>query len=646
VSELGQSGAGSQTSSFVEAAGGSRVLDAHFADVGKHRSRQRRVRLLLSVLGLEVAGVVAWWATSVNWLALLENPEFAILLFVVVMIGMAAGQFAASGRSPHVMYRPEQIDVTLDDVVGLDPVKEDVVRSLNLFLAHATFAREMGGTPRRGLLFEGPPGTGKTYMAKAMAREAGVPFLFASATSFRSMFTGASERKIRRYFHELRKAARREGGAIGFIDEFDAIGGTRAGMAMTSLSSGSSAAGEGAGTMRSAFGSMESPMLVNELLVQMQSFDTPSLPERLQSSAIGVLNTFLPHRAQIQHPQPVRANVLIVASTNRAEGLDPALMRPGRFDRRISFDLPDKAGRRDLVDHFLRSKSHAEELDDDDHRDALAAITVGYSPVMLEHLLDEGLVNAVRRGSSTMSWSDIERARLVNEVGLGHAVSYTEHEKGLIATHEAGHAVVTWIVAPHRRLEVLTIIKRGGALGLLAHGDRDDVYTRSRAELDQLLQIAFGGQVAEEIFFDDISTGPAGDLAYATSLACQMVGANGMAGSLVSFAAVQNGPMDGTNIVGRVLADSEARPRVERLLDGAKSNAHAILSTNRHLVLALRDALLERHELIGSEITDILERASTMLIPEVMPAWEPELAAVIDLRDPSYDMWSDHSTSR
>ena len=152
------------------------------------------------------------------------------LLLLFSMVGVLFGATLGAGRSPHTTFRPEQIKVTFDDVKGVDPVKEDVLRSLNLFLAHRAFTDEMGGTPRRGLLFEGLPGTGKTHMAKAMAREAGVPFLFVSATSFQSMYYGATARKIRSYFKALRKAARREGGAIGFIEEIDAIAMTRGGM--------------------------------------------------------------------------------------------------------------------------------------------------------------------------------------------------------------------------------------------------------------------------------------------------------------------------------------------------------------------------------------------------------------------------------
>jgi ATP-dependent Zn protease len=297
------------------------------------------------------------------------------------------------------------------------------------------------------------------------------------------------------------------------------------------------------------------------------------------------------------------------------------LLRPGRFDRRLTFDLPAKAARRQLIDHFLVKRAHGPELADHEHRDALAAVTSGWSPARLENLLDEALINAMRRGDEAMNWRDVEAARLTAEVGAGAPVEYTEHERRLIATHEAGHATMAWLVAPQRRLEVLTIIKRGDALGMLAHGDREDVFTRSRAEMRGLMQIAFGGQVSEELFFGDVSTGPAGDLAYATNLAAQMVGAAGMAGSSVSFAAIQDNGLTGTDLVGKVLGDAKCRESVEALLDEQKGITRQLLANNRHLVTALRDALLAREELVGSEITAVLEAAAA------------EQKPVFDLRD-------------
>jgi ATP-dependent Zn protease len=222
-------------------------------------------------------------------------------------------------------------------------------------------------------------------------------------------------------------------------------------------------------------------------------------------------------------------------------------------------------------------------------------------------------------------------------VGLGQPVGYTEHEQRLIATHEAGHATVAWLVAPHRRLEILTIVKRGGALGLLAHGDREDVYTRSRTELRDLIRIAFGGQAAEEIFFGDVSTGPGSDLTYATNVAAQMVGQAGMGDTLVSFAAVQGSAFSDAGLVGRVLGDGDGRRMVERLLREQKEFVRTLLEDHRHLVEALRDALLVRHELIGHEITDVLldarERYAQLPVVAAVPGGGHEAGdGVVDLR--------------
>lgn len=602
-------------------------------DIERLRERRRRARLTGVAAVLGPVALWLWWRLLAGdpvgrpRLPEMDPLLVMIVVFYVAMLLTLALPYWGLGRSPHVVYRREQIDVRLADVKGLAPVKEDVERTLDQFRSARSFRADMGGTPRRGVLFEGPPGTGKTFMAKAMAAEAEVPFLFVSATAFQSSMYGATSRKIRAYFRALRKAARAEGGAIGFIEEIDAIATARGGMSavaappvaapltcggLTGLPAMAPAtpAAIGSGTVVSGtLVPAGTGAVVNELLVQLQSFDTPTGWQRVQAAAVDAVNLVLPARRRLPRPRPEPVDVLIIAATNRADSLDPALLRPGRFDRRLVFDLPDKAGRREIIDHYLDRKSHEEVLDDPQRRDALAGITQGYSPVALERLLDEALVNAVRRGASGMSWTDIERARLVCEVGLGQPVSYTDHERGLIATHEAGHAVTAWLVAPHRRLEILTIVKRANALGMLAHGDREDVYTRSRSELEALIQVAFGGQVAEELFYDEVSTGPAGDLTYATNVAVQMVGASGMADTLISFAAVQGSALSADNLVGKVLSDGDGRAMVERLLREQKEVTRRVLSANRHLVEALRDALVERHELIGQEITDVLVAA-------------------------------------
>jgi cell division protease FtsH len=604
------------TATVAERLGG-RLVRAFDEDVGRAREQARRARLRRLGVVLGIVGGYLWYrlldGRPVNLFTLPSLPDDPYLfllpvLLIVVLIAVVAMPLA-SGRSPHIEFRPEQIDITFDDVKGLDGIVDEVVKTLNTFLGYALFRDQLGGTPRRGLLFEGPPGTGKTHLAKAMARGAGVPFLFVSATSFQSMWYGATARRIRSYFRQLRKAARREGGAIGFIEEIDAIATVRAGMSGSTSALQSSCAGTPGELVVNELGSMDGAGgVVNELLIQLQSFDTPPAGIRAYNAVVGWLNGYLPMHRQLRKRATPYHNILVIAATNRADNLDPALLRPGRFDRRLTFEPPAKHARRELIDHFLSRKAHAPEVGRSELRDQLAGQTFGYTPVMIEHLLDEALLIALRRGHDEMHWEHIQEARLTSEVGLKNPVPYTDTERRTVATHEAGHAVVAYL-AGTRRLEVLSIVKRSSALGLLAHGDLDEVYTRTRHELQALLDIALGGMCAEELWFGESSTGPASDLAYATRLACDIVGAAGMAGSLVSLAAVESGALNTSNLVGRVLADQEARPRVDALLARSKARVRALLDANRHLVEALRDALLERDELIGDEITAVLQAA-------------------------------------
>ncbi len=354
--------------------------------------------------------------------------------------------------------------------------------------------------------------------------------------------------------------------------------------------------------------------VVNELLIQLQSFDEPTTLVRVKGWFIERLNGFLPSDFAMRKPKTTPANVLIVAATNRAADLDPALLRPGRFDRTIHFDLPGRNERRELVDYFLARKAHVPSLDKDRARDDLAAMTSGYSPVMIEHLFDEALVWALRRSGDALDERDLQQAKMTEELGLRHPTTYSTDERLRIATHEAGHATIAYLcgredgnLEPVRKLEVLSIIKRRDALGVLGHADDDERFTRTRSELLSLIRISFGGMVAEEIAFGEAGTGPSADLADATRLAAQMVGAFGMAGSLLSLEAAR-GPL-GDDMVAKVLSDEPSREAAEKILVDAKTDAERLLVRHRPIHTALRDALLDRDELVGEEILDVIRAA-------------------------------------
>ncbi len=572
-------------------------------DVGAHQKRARssrfqRLAMVLAPLAalLILRDVFAPGDTipTPHFPAGLEPMLPAIVLITVLVMVMLIPLLGA-GRSPHILYRPDELTMGFDDVRGSESLVEEVTKTLNLFLAHRTFAEQMGGSPRKAILFEGPPGTGKTYMAKAMAAEAGVPFLFVSSSAFQSMFYGQTNRKIRSYFKALRKHARREGGAIGFIEELDAIGGARG---------SGQRAGEGV------------PGVVNELLIQLQSFEQTPPWLRIKGKFVDAANTWLPAGWHMRKPVNVPANILVIGATNRASDLDSALLRPGRFDRNIYFGLPSRSGRRDIIDYYLGKKAHDAELDEPAKRETLAALTAGYSPVMIEHLMDESLVWALRRGANRLSWNDLQHAKMTEEIGLAQPVEYTEAERRTIATHEAGHATVAWLVGKGRKLEVLTIIKRKDALGLLSHSEEEERFTKTKSEVRALIDIAFGGMVAEEIFFGEASTGVASDLQAATVNACQMIGQLGMGTTLVSSAAMEY-PAGG--IVSKVLANDGGRAEVEDLLRSSKASVTQMLEEHRNVVEALRDALLEREELIGDDILEVIRGSQ----PAARPATDP-----------------------
>jgi ATP-dependent Zn protease len=589
---------------------GSQLVHNGRADVFRQRERTRLKKVLRAIIIVALFDYLLYrlWSSGFS----LGMPHFGSdaiffippLVMLVAIIGMPL-MMMMNGRSPHITVYPEQVDVGLTDIKGLDNQVEEVMRSLDVFLGYATFREELGGTPRRGILFEGPPGTGKTFLAKAMAKQAGVPFLFIPAPAFQSMWQGMSAFRIRSFFRKLRKAARKEGGAIGFIEEIDAV-------AMTRSGGGSAAAPAPTDLSRTTsafFGGGDSNNMVNELLIQMQSFDQPPLGRRIKAKIKSWVNGYLPPNWQMTPMRSEYSNILLIAATNRGDSLDAALLRPGRFDRRLYFDVPTKHERRDLIDFFLGRKAHEAELDTEDQRDRVASETFGYTPVMIEHLFDEALLVALRDGRREMRLHDVMDAKFDEEVGLKQTTSYTDFDREAVATHEAGHATVAYFLGKGRRLEVLSIIKRRGSLGLLAHSDEEERLTRTRSEIESGIAISLGGLAAEELCLGESGTGPGADLAHATGLAAQMVGSFGMAGSLISYEAVADGPLSKSNLVGKVLANTETKQKVEDILTAQRERVAAVLAENRDVHTALVQALLERDELVRDDILEVIEKA-------------------------------------
>ena len=468
----------------------------------------------------------------------------------------------------------------------------------------------MGGNPRKAILFEGPPGTGKTYMAKAMAREAGVPFLFVSSTAFQSMYYGQTGRKIRNYFKELRKAAREEGGAIGFIEEIDAIAGARSGMRQH--------AARHVLARRDPYGrSVERNSsegisgVVNELLIQLQSFDTPTGGGRI-ASCVDRLGQPLPARApaHLKKKPPSPSNILVIGATNRAADLDPALLRPGRFDRSIHFDLPSRSGRREIIDYYLDKKAHVPELDKEERRDALAAMTFGYTPVMIEHLFDEALVWALRDGRDADGLA--RRAAGEDDRGDRSEAAGRVHRRREGARSRRTRPVtrsVAYLVGQNRKLEVLSIIKRRDALGLLAHSDNEERFTRTRSELLGLDEDRVRRHDAPRSC-SSASRAPVRAATSRTRRASRRRWSARSAWPVRSCRSRRSRPARSRRASSARCSPTRTRARRSSGCSTRPRPTCTCCSTsNRHLVIALRDELLEREELVGDEIVDVLHEA-------------------------------------
>ena len=376
----------------------------------------------------------------------------------------------------------------------------------------------------------------------------------------------------------------------------------------------------GAGTMKEG-----SAGIVNELLVQMQSFDMPAPRDRFKAKIIDRVNLHLPPHRRVRHVRSPMANILIVAATNRANDLDPALLRPGRFDRTIGFTLPPRVDRMAIAGYYLDRKRHS----DDVTSTLVADVSAGYTPVRIEKLLDEALIIALRDGRTAMTTADVLSAQLVTEVGVAQEMGYHPDERRRIAIHEAGHALTA--VLTRRDVKIASILRRSAALGLVAHGDAEERFLKTPSDARDLICVALAGRAAEQQEFGEASSGISSDLAAATNIAAQLVGQLGNGPGLLSLEAASM--PTAANLVAKVLSDEPSREAAEAYMTEGAERAALMVGRYRDALYEIADELIARDEVEGDRIraivaryTDISERRGP--VPDQAAPSAPGVAGV------------------
>jgi cell division protease FtsH len=454
-----------------------------------------------------------------------------------------AGALGGFGRSRARRYEPESGKRTsFEDVAGIDEVEDEVAEIVD-FLKNPDRYRRLGAMVPKGVLLAGPPGTGKTLLARAVAGEADVPFYFVSASEFIEFIVGVGASRVR----DLFETAKNNAPAIIFIDELDAIGRTRGG----SLSVG---------------GHDEREQTLNQILTEMDGFTGTE-------------------------------NVIVLAATNRPEILDPALLRPGRFDRRLTISPPDQAGRRQILEVHVRKVRLADDVD----LDQVASATPGMVGAELANLVNEAAILAARRNHTAVQQADFSDALERIVLGSERRIVLAAAERRRTAYHEAGHALLGMLTPGADPVRKISIVPRGHALGVTFQSPDADRYSYSASYLRGRIAGMLAGRAAEELIYDDVTTGAENDLEQATGIAKQMVGRWGMS-EKVGMLSVLADPRreqplslggDGTSPATRELVETEAR----RILDQGYDQALETLRTNRQRLDALVEALLRTETL-------------------------------------------------
>ena len=521
---------------------------------------------LLSLL--DAQGVVVEARTpSTPFLGILLANVLPLVLLVGLMVWMGrrmtqgqASGLTDFGRSKARRHVSTRTDITFDDVAGADEAKTDLKEVVD-FLRFPGKYHSLGARIPKGVLLVGPPGTGKTLMARAVAGEASVPFYSISASEFVEMFVGVGASRVR----DLFERAKQTSPAIVFIDELDAVGRRR---------------GAGVGTVND-----EREQTLNQLLVEMDGFDD-------------------------------RHEVIIMAATNRPDVLDPALLRPGRFDREVVVGLPDRKGREEILRIHTRHLSLGPEVD----LHLLAGATTGLSGADLANLANEAALIAARRNHQQVSAADFDEA--IDRILLGSArsVLLNEHDRRIVAYHEAGHALVAWLIPNADPVHKVSIIPHGQALGVTKQLPKEDRYNLPREYLLGRLSVMLGGRAAEEIALDDITTGAESDLVEATRLARRMVTRWGM-GSLGPIALDTNdeAPFLGYSLSQGREVSEETASRIDRevhdIIEERHREVRDLLTENRARLDILVEALLAEESIDEAQMTKVLGQRPTQPVP-------------------------------
>ncbi|NJN16216.1 MAG: AAA family ATPase [Oscillochloris sp.] len=542
---------------------------------------------------------------AVIWLAFNLLPGLFAVVFsgqlgplILQFLPIAAYLFFFIGFQFFLMYffmartriywvRPGETGISFKDYRGNPEVLEAASRVVTLLKGAKEF-KKMGGEVTRGILLIGPPGTGKSYLAQAISTEAGVPFGYLSAPSLQSAWMGMGNIKVMNLYRKARRFAREYGACILFIDEIDAIGGARSSSLM-----GSGAAGMGLDDHQAQGGRSKMMMgmggmgggsgILNELLLQMD-------PPPQDQTWMGRILRFLRMRRTKAEMPPV----LTMGATNLAESLDAALLRPGRFDRKIAVEQPDADGRREVIEYYIGKVKH-EPMP----IDRMVSDTIGYTPVAIKYCINEATIHAHFDGRAAINYWDFTRAREMHEWGLRQPIrSMSYEERRRIAYHEAGHAYAMVKLLKKERLTKVTIVRHGNALGFAAWKPEEEIHTRTKDELLNRIKISLGSRAAEELFLNIQMSGVTGDLQSATGLAAMMVGAYGMDNSFFSYLTFG---MQGLSAV-------DIKPRIEAILQDEYRQVKELLDQNREAVVAIAEALILRNELTDIDVKEILDR--------------------------------------